>query len=607
MRSKRFLSLLLCLVLAASLFPLGSAIARAEDDLKICIDGWTDSAGNEGAVTDVVVNGISLPQNGGSITLTPGSFCSVQITLAEDYALTAVDGAMLRWGSRASGSTDIGSSSSPDSIQAPSAEWAERNPEDLTLYLLFATEKKNPDTPPADDAIRQLSITVKPLLCGSEVEFDEENFTYSFSPEMSFQPEELKDKTRFVWLKEDQDGLLKAKPLEEGFKVVGEESYLLGLQIAPNGYPADLSSGSWIPVDKLDIEHSGSDALGRAFDPDALTISLDGASLKAHQLIGSGDTAFLLCVLEIEAEHDPADPVKENVVAPLCTQDGSHDEVVYCKGCEKELSRETVTDPQIGHDWGDWIVTKEPTIDEPGERTRTCRHNIKHKETEEIPMLESCTVTFETNGGSAIDPVRVEKGKSIEEPEEPTKDKATFDCWCSDEDLTTEYDFSTPVTQDITLYAKWIDKNPIKYTVVSGGGSIWGKGGVREVQIVVKRNVDDKNCFSHFQSVSIDGAELVKDTDYTASAGSTIINLKPVALNKLNSGNHTVIIQFDDGKAVTGLIIKVGTGGGGGRGGANSPDTGDENMTVWTIVLAASALGVAGGIIYIVQKSKKKK
>ncbi len=47
-------------------------------------------------------------------------------------------------------------------------------------------------------------------------------------------------------------------------------------------------------------------------------------------------------------EHTPADAVKENEVAPTCGKAGSHDEVVYCTVCDKELSRETVTDPATG-------------------------------------------------------------------------------------------------------------------------------------------------------------------------------------------------------------------------------------------------------------------
>ena len=47
-------------------------------------------------------------------------------------------------------------------------------------------------------------------------------------------------------------------------------------------------------------------------------------------------------------EHVPGEAMIENVVTPGCTEPGSHDVVVYCSLCEKELSRETVEDP-AGH------------------------------------------------------------------------------------------------------------------------------------------------------------------------------------------------------------------------------------------------------------------
>ena len=48
-------------------------------------------------------------------------------------------------------------------------------------------------------------------------------------------------------------------------------------------------------------------------------------------------------------EHEPAEAVRENELAPSCTEPGSHDEVVYCSLCGEELSRETVEDPALGH------------------------------------------------------------------------------------------------------------------------------------------------------------------------------------------------------------------------------------------------------------------
>ncbi len=48
-------------------------------------------------------------------------------------------------------------------------------------------------------------------------------------------------------------------------------------------------------------------------------------------------------------EHTAATAVKENIVAPTCTEAGSYDSVVYCATCGEEISRQTVTTEATGH------------------------------------------------------------------------------------------------------------------------------------------------------------------------------------------------------------------------------------------------------------------
>lgn len=69
---------------------------------------------------------------------------------------------------------------------------------------------------------------------------------------------------------------------------------------------------------------------------------------------------------------------------------------------------------------------------------------------------ESATVTFSVDGGSEIAPVKVAKGNAVAQPADPKKTEAVFGGWYTDELLTEAYDFATPVTADITLYAKWV-------------------------------------------------------------------------------------------------------------------------------------------------------
>ncbi len=61
-------------------------------------------------------------------------------------------------------------------------------------------------------------------------------------------------------------------------------------------------------------------------------------------------------------------------------------------------------------------------------------------------------VTFDTNGGSLMEPVYVFSGEKVEKPYDPSKDNATFLGWYLGNK---EFDFNTQITGDITLVAKW--------------------------------------------------------------------------------------------------------------------------------------------------------
>lgn len=66
------------------------------------------------------------------------------------------------------------------------------------------------------------------------------------------------------------------------------------------------------------------------------------------------------------------------------------------------------------------------------------------------------TVKVETNGGSAVDDMKVLHGKTIKEPTS-NKEGYTLDGWYTDKDFKTKWNFDDAVKTDMTLYAKWIE------------------------------------------------------------------------------------------------------------------------------------------------------
>ena len=68
--------------------------------------------------------------------------------------------------------------------------------------------------------------------------------------------------------------------------------------------------------------------------------------------------------------HTPSTAVEENYVAPICTENGSKDVVIYCSVCDEEISRETVTLDATGHSYTTAVTA--PTCTEQGYTTYTC-------------------------------------------------------------------------------------------------------------------------------------------------------------------------------------------------------------------------------------------
>ena len=65
------------------------------------------------------------------------------------------------------------------------------------------------------------------------------------------------------------------------------------------------------------------------------------------------------------------------------------------------------------------------------------------------------TVKFNTDGGTKINDVTVTTGFTIAKPADPTKDGYTFDGWFTSDKFETKFDFNSPVTENITIYAKF--------------------------------------------------------------------------------------------------------------------------------------------------------
>ena len=157
----------------------------------------------------------------------------------------------------------------------------------------------------------------------------------------------------------------------------------------------------------------------------------------------------------------------------------------------------------------------------------------------------------------------------------------------TDGNTTYTIDPADAVSGLITVTAAFV--RPIVYPVEEGGSGTWTGGSSDDFVIVV--NVD----FAEFTGVWVNGNELIKDTDYTAVSGSTIVTLKRSYLQTLSAGPHPVDVYFTDGIATATLTV------------AASPDVrnedgndGGSNMNLAAAAIAAILIvGIAAYFIML--------
>ena len=158
------------------------------------------------------------------------------------------------------------------------------------------------------------------------------------------------------------------------------------------------------------------------------------------------------------------------------------------------------------------------------------KQNIKIEKNLTIDVkydLDNHTLTFETNGGSAIDPVTVRHGNAVARPTDPTKDKYTFIGWYVDPEFSAEYDFATVLEADKTIYAKFeLTSTPI--------GDIYVRYDVLHIKQLPDGSYDLANAEVEHLSAKKDTTVTAVVKDYSAThhinVNSTLSKLTDTAI-----------------------------------------------------------------------------
>ena len=105
----------------------------------------------------------------------------------------------------------------------------------------------------------------------------------------------------------------------------------------------------------------------------------DGFSVKAIKECNEDPSQNI--VEEVSAVYDVTTPATCETAG-----EGTYTASFTCTDFEKQTKTETI--PALGHDWGEWTVTKEATTEEEGIETRYCSNDRNHTETRPIPKKE---------------------------------------------------------------------------------------------------------------------------------------------------------------------------------------------------------------------------
>lgn len=159
------------------------------------------------------------------------------------------------------------------------------------------------------------------------------------------------------------------------------------------------------------------------------------------------------------------------------------------------------------------------------------------------------TVTFETNGGSAVAAATVENGNTLTEPQVPTKDGFAFKGWYADEELTKAYDLTATVTGNMTLYAKWNAAFTVAFE--TNGGSAVAPQPVENGNPAIQPAAPTKegNTF---------GGWFADESLTTAFDFSLPITANTTVYAKWNVVKYTVTFEANGGSAVAEATVESG-------------------------------------------------
>lgn len=184
--------------------------------------------------------------------------------------------------------------------------------------------------------------------------------------------------------------------------------------------------------------------------------------------------AASLLVRFMKAAQEPAEPTEPT--EPSEPQDDRIHVTFVSEHCDVTVEGETVTELTLpeGVDFVEFIVRAQDGYEvydvtpSGGRMNQTGSNYVVAGLTEDVTItitdgVTQRTVTFNANNGTDAVQVKVPNGQTVEKPADPVKEGDTFLGWYSASGE--EWDFTQPVTSNMTLFAYWLNDTYVGATV----------------------------------------------------------------------------------------------------------------------------------------------